>query len=544
MKNNFKRLLSLLLSVAMVLGVSVFSVNATETTPTTGSITIKTTETGHVYEAYQIFSGALTVDDEGTKTLTSIQWGNGVNSSQLSGVNAEDKSKTLTADNAETFAKEMIQYLSDTGKVTLSGVTGGYSATNLPVGYYLVMDQKDSLANQDKAYTTYILQVVGDVEVTPKSDQSSVVKKVKDKDDTTGTETDWQDSADYDINDSVPFQLTATLADNVTSYNAYPIVFTDTLSKGLTYDAGSVKVYLGSVSESNDITKFFSLQKSEGTDGATVLKIFTKDAIKAGAGNDSKIIVEYTATLNDKAVIGSTGNPNKVDLSYANNPNTTYPEFESGYDGKTPSAGEDGTPGEPNGGDDSDGSDETGGTEPSDSLGKTPEDTVKVFTYKVQITKVDGSNNPLAGATFTLEKKDKEGNYVAVSSDKLTVTGEKSHIFTFTGLDDGTYRLSETAPSGYNPITPIEFVIAATHDVTADDPKLTALSGDKITGDTTATFLTRDTDDTLKTDIVNNKGANLPETGGMGTRLFYILGGLLVLAASVLLITKRRMSKF
>jgi LPXTG-motif cell wall-anchored protein len=108
--------------------------------------------------------------------------------------------------------------------------------------------------------------------------------------------------------------------------------------------------------------------------------------------------------------------------------------------------------------------------------------------------------------------------------------------FGFKGIDDGTYVLVETViPAGYNAWDAEEFDVVATHDVVADMPKLTALEGgDLLTGDVSTGI--------LSTEIENNSGIGLPETGGIGTTIFYIVGGLLAGAAVVLLITKKRMN--
>ena len=117
----------------------------------------------------------------------------------------------------------------------------------------MIKDQDGSLTGDNDSYTDYIIKVVGDTTDTPKSDVPTVEKKVKDINDSTDDAmTDWQDSADHDIDDSVPFQLKATLADNVSSYTTYKVVFHDTLSKGLTYN-NDAKVFIDGT-ETNGFT--------------------------------------------------------------------------------------------------------------------------------------------------------------------------------------------------------------------------------------------------------------------------------------------------
>ena len=128
--------------------------------------------------------------------------------------------------------------------------------------------------------------------------------------------------------------------------------------------------------------------------------------------------------------------------------------------------------------------------------------------------------------------------------------------FTWSGLDDGQYKLTETkTPVGYNTIDPIYFVIEATHDETADAPTLKTLKayltdadGNKQTEMKDGESVNIDlgtvdqTAGSITTNVVNKAGSTLPETGGMGTTIFYVLGSVLLVGAAVLLITKKRMS--
>ena len=142
----------------------------------------------------------------------------------------------------------------------------------------------------------------------------------------------------------------------------------------------------------------------------------------------------------------------------------------------------------------------------------------------------------MKGAAFTLYKKDSSGNWNEVE----TISAGDTTTFTFKGLDDGDYKLSETTtPNGYNTIDDVEFTVTADHDVESDSPALNSLSGDVTSG--TAEFTPITTDGSLTTDVVNKKGSVLPSTGGMGTTILYVVGTILVLAAGILLVTKKRM---
>ena len=497
---HMRKLTSLLLALVMlfVLTTTAFAEE------TTYSITINNSVEGHTYEAYQIFTGDLS----GT-TLSNIVWGSSVSEAGQTALGgAAAKAETLkTEADAKAFAKAVAPYLTNAAGSANTVTDGKYVISGLAAGYYLVKDQDGSLTGDNDSYTEYIVKVVSNTTATPKSDVPTVQKKVKDINNSTDDAmTDWQDSADHDIDDSVPFQLKATLANNVSSYTTYKVVFHDTQSKGLTYN-NDAKVYINGTE-----TNGFTVTATVNADGTTTLTVSCDDVKAQGAGNSSVITVEYTATLNENAVLGSAGNPNEVYLEYSNNPNKS----------------------------------ESGNNETSN----TPKDVVIVFTYKTIISKitknpdydpeVEGSEEyiPLTGAEFTLEKYNKETDkWKAIT----VVKNDEGTTFTFSGLDDGNYRLTETkTPAGYNSIDPIGFTVTAEHDVLSDNPALTSLSGNATTGE--LTFNSNTTEGSLSADVVNNAGSTLPETGGIGTTIFYIAGGVLVLAAVVLLVTKKRMS--
>ena len=448
--------------------------------------------------------------------MSNIVWGSGVSEAGQTALgDAAAKAETLkTEADAKAFAKAVAPYLTTAAGSANTVTDGKYVISGLAAGYYLVKDQDGSLTGDNDSYTEYIIQVVGNVTATPKSDVPEVQKKVKDINDSTDTtKTDWQDSADYDIGDSIPFQLKATLADNVSSYTTYKVVFHDTLSKGLTYN-NDAKVYIDGTE-----TNGFAVTATVNAD-ATTLTVSCDDVKALSAVNSSAITVEYTAKLNENAVLGSAGNPNEVYLEYSNNPNKS----------------------------------EKGNNE----TGETPKDVVIVFTYKTIINKVDSENKPLTGAAFKLEKliKGKDGAADTWTTVKEFIVDETTTSFTFSGLDDGQYKLTETkTPVGYNTIDPIYFVIEATHDETADAPTLKTLNayltdangnkqtevkdGESVNIDLGTVDLTAGS---ITTTVVNKSGSELPSTGGIGTTIFYVLGGVLVLAAVVLLVTKKRMS--
>ena len=496
---TIKRSIALVLAMILTLAMSVTVFAAPNADQNTFSLTLNKAVKGHTYEAYQILSGDLSADKA---TLSNIKWGEGIKAegqTALGGDAAGYAKKLADMGNNSKELKEQAQIIganlaSASGSVTVTDPDAKNVISNLKPGYYLIKDKDDSLQGQE-SYTEFILHVTDDVDANVKADVPSVEKKVKDTNDTTGETTGWQDSADYDIGDDVPFQLTATLANNIESYKAYSLEFDDTLSKGLDYNNDAV-IKLGE----KDVTDYFT----PSYDATAKTLTFTCDNILAfGAKNSDQIVVEYTAKLNENAVIGAAGNPNKVSLKFSNNPN--------------------------NGGE--------------GDRGTTPEDKVIVFTYKLTVNKVDKDNKPLTGAEFSLFKKvkvDGQEELKLVEVKKILSTNTEGTVFGFTGLDDGTYVLRETkTPDGYNSIEDQTFTISAKHDENSDDPKLTALTGDVASGSIINLGVMLEKGE-LSTDVVNNKGSVLPSTGGAGRVAIYVIGAILVIGGGIVLVTKKR----
>ena len=488
-----------------------------------GSITITGTNEKHTYEAYQIFSGRL----EGT-TLSDIEWGNGVTDTttllnEIKAVDgfdgcdsAADVAEALKDANLQSIADIISKHLNSANAKTLT--TSGTSATvsDIPVGYYLIKDIDKSLENQDEAYTRFIVKVVGAANATVKSDKPTLDKKVLDDDDDAENGKTWQDVADYDIGDEVPFKLTATMPDNIGDYEKYTLVFEDTMSEGLTYvDVTDIKINGTSVENLKDDENI--LITGEGQS----LTVTITDLLNGSYGKitqDTTVEVYFKAKLNEKAEIGNAkGNPNKAYLEYSNNPNV-------GGEG---------------------------------DKGKTPEAKVVVFTYQLNVEKVDGekTTDKLEGAEFKLQNAD--GQYLVIdpetnkvvkwgtAEEASTLKTDASGLITVIGLDEGTYTLTETkAPTGYNKLSkPVELVITAddVHDQDYDGSNAKELcptiniTADGELGSADAAS------GVLGAEIANHKGTTLPETGGIGTTIFFVGGGIVVAGAAILLIVKRRM---
>ena len=450
----------------------------------------------HTYQVYQIFTGDYSSDGK----LSNIKWGKNSNSREGANVGSkvsEDVLNQLAAvagksDEDKLAVIEQYANLSENGMDTVSES----KSIKVAAGYYLFKDTTTGISGN-----TYIAEVVGNVLIKAKNSHvPGFEKKLKDKNDTTDNDFGgWQDVADHDIGDEIPFKLEGTVpADYDAEYTSYYFAFHDKEETGLTFNPESVKVYVGDA----EIKTGFEVENSP-TDGCSFEVVFSnlKDIAAVQAG--SKIRVEYTSTLNPNAVIGGNGNLNKAQLEYSNNPRDT------------------------------------------NSKDKTVWDNVVVFTYQVVVNKYANSvaeNNKLPGAEFTLTKK-LNGDTTKVIA---AVKSEDGVRFTFKGLDDGEYTLTETVtPEGYNTIDPITFNVNANHEITWEgtgdrNTLLKSLTGNQVTGKITFAE-NANVNGSLVTDIINKSGTVLPSTGGMGTTVFYVVGGGLMAVAVVLLVTKKRM---
>ena len=496
-------------------------------------ITVANTTEGYGYAAYQVFAGTLGADD----ALGDIDWGDGVDGAAMldalkadtggafdgsfdDAADAQDVAGVLgeqadSSDFAKAFAQVAGAHLT-TASATADGVTDGrgYVLSVAKAGYYLVRNIRtpDQYQPGQYANTEYILKVAKDQTVTPKGEVPSVTKKVQDADDSDADDaTGWQDSADYDIGDTVPYRLDGTLPGNLAAYRTYYYLFADTLSQGLTYN-GDAKAYVvnGDVrTELNASSYVIAAENVTDGDyaGGTKLTVSFAD-LKAATDTadapvtlnaDSRIQVDYTATLNEHAVIGSAGNPNKVDLTFSDNPN-------QGGEGDT---------------------------------GTTPEDKVTVFTFKLTVHKQDQDGNDLDGAAFTLSTWNATtGAYETVATIEST-KDQPVHEFVFAGLDAGRYRLEETrTPDGYNTWKGVEFRIEAGHEAESADPQLTTLVLKDLDGNAITDFTVNA--GSADYTVVNVKGAILPSTGGAGTVALYTAGALCLIAACGWFARRRR----
>ena len=401
----------------------------------------------------------------------------------LSGLKSDDEGATL-----RPVADEIYRAIQE-GEIPAdkTGLKG--NGDTIDQGYWLFADVTN-LTNKEEANSLVIVDTKGQdiLTITPKTGLPTLVKKVKDINDsdaTDATNNKWMDSADHDINDTVDFQLTATMPENIASYDTYQIIFHDTLSAGLTLKPDTIKVMVGET----DVTDSFHTPET----ATSPFEISCEDILSIKSievDKDTKFVVTYSATLNENAVIGADGNPNTAYLEFSNNP----------YD---------------------------------DGTGKTKEDKVIVFTYQLTINKTDADGKALKGAGFTLYKHNGT-DYVAVGN-ALTGTGDNQNIFEWKGLDDGNYKLIEsTVPAGYNKMEDVEFTITAEHDEESAEPKLISLT----TNFKDATV----SDGTITNSVENKTGTVLPETGAKGTLMLITISTMFVMVATVFMVTRKKMS--
>ncbi len=290
----FKKLASFILAFAMVMAIAMPSV--VMAADTTYKLTLQNTVEGHTYEVYQVFSGTLSTKDN-KKVLSDLKWGSGVKADAYT-VTAKTKAETLTDEvTARAFAKELVdrKKLSNPTKTVESNATTT-EITGLTAGYYLVKDTDRSLENKENkhdSYTAYILQVVGDATTSVKSDVPSSEKKVKDINDSTDTETtEWQDAADWDIGDEVPFKIEGKLPSNYDKYTKYTLKFHDKEQEGLTFKRDTVKVFI----DNTEITEGFRVV--ENPEDNDTFDVVFDDLKTTSAKNNSVIRVEYKSVLN------------------------------------------------------------------------------------------------------------------------------------------------------------------------------------------------------------------------------------------------------
>ena len=466
-----KRIASVLLALVMALSLITTAFAAGEN----GSITIDNAVVGQTYTIYQILDLESYNKDSGAYAYkATAAWRDFINGADVKSVyvNVDAQGYVTWVKDADVvaFAKLAQKYAADhnidnQGAKTANSTTVEF--TNLDLGYYLVDSTLGTICSLDTTNPS--------VTIKEKNSQPTVDKQVREN--SNGT---WGDTNDANIGDTVNFKTTINVVDG----QPKNYVLHDKMSNGLTFDAGSVEVKIGdrTLTLGSDYTLI-----TNPKDGCTFEIEFKENVLKP---NDV-VIVTYSATLNEKAVIYPEPNTNETKLVYGEGSETTW-------------------------------------------------DKTKTFTYQFDLVKTKTDNTVLNGAEFKLYDAKTEGNEIALIDEgngvyRVATAAEKAAEgfvsatikagkVTIKGLDSGTYYLEETkAPAGYN-------VLAERVEVKIDHANLTATveGGTYVSGGV---------------QVINQTGAELPSTGGIGTTIFYVVGGLLVVATGVLLVTRKRMSK-
>ena len=516
---TFKRFSAILLAVLLMVAMMAVPASAAGEY----SITINNSNPDHTYEAYQIFTGDLSAGG----VLSNVVWGEGLTDGGKSalGSNASAVASGLTTDNAPAFAESLLPYLANpSGSAdTLENVTvldqtvTGYKISGLKAGYYLIRDKVGTLSGKDEAHTTLILKVVDNITIAPKASKATVTKKVSDPANFTNeVDTGWADSTDGKTGDEAQFILTATMPNDYTTFKHYHLTFHDKMASGFKTPSSVVVKVDGTVINASEYTLDTNPSSCSENCSFHVQFADLKNIQGATVGNNSKITVEYSAELLPNMTVGQAGNDNSVKLEYSNDPYF----------------------------------DPAGNV--NETSGMTLADAVTVFTYKLEIYKRDHSSNPLPGAKFKVEKYDKADDvwgWVDLTPQIQESNGGTT--FTITGIDEGLFRVTETTtPSGFNTITPFYFRVDADYNVLSDDPSLNTLYIDQCAADGSA-LSANDRNPLVATQsdvsnglvqirVANRGGSQLPETGGIGTSIFYGIGGVLVIGALALLTVRKR----
>ena len=520
MKKAMKKLMAALLAVAMVCAMAIpaFAAKGTETVDLSK----------HSFNAYQIFTATVTENTEEQGKVSDVKWGSGVDNATLLAALKGDSTFEGAFVNAKTAAdvvKAMSGWFATDAKTAafakivaanLSTVYTTSTSNSIhfkDAGYYLIVDTT-TVSGEDDAVNLTLLNVAqagSNVTVKSKVVKPTVDKFVWDNNDGAGKGTGdgvdgkgFYKTADHAIGESFQFELVANLpaSNEYNNYSTYEIKFHDTMSAGITYENVDKVVIIDASNKETAISNYTVAGISAGDEGEKSWTVTIADAkaYEVDLTKGATIKVYYSAHLNKDAYVnnasGETTNKNTVSLEYSNNPNV-------------------------------------GGT------GKTPEETVYVFTYQINNTKYHDSaeaGNELEKVGFKLYTDadctnefalKKEGEfYIPTTGNGVEMKSDENGKFNIKGLDAGIYYLKETSTlTGYNTCEPVEIKIVASHSRNASEVG--------------HVDLTQSTN--LNNKIVNMSGTVLPSTGGIGTTIFYVVGGGLMVAAAILLITKKRM---
>lgn len=523
MKSPMKRVFAAAAAIATVFGLAATTV-ATANAADNATLTVSTTDAkfaGKTVNAYKMFSATVSGDGKAVSYTLTDGWKeffkdstfvtgatdanvNDKANEYVSSLTGKEKDLVAFATKASNWAQKN-NITAATTTVSTDATDGKYTATftGLDYGYYVVAVPGATLANASGQYATLVSVDRTNVTANIKGDLPTVVKKVN-----------GESATSAKIGDTLTFTLTSTIPD-MSAYDTYTFNFKDTLSQGLTF--GQVtSVTVEGVTDPLTVNTDYTVTTPTVSDNT--LTVAMKDfKAKQQANAGKKITVTYTATLNEKAVVGGVGNTNSATIQYSNNPSS--------------------------GG--------TGESEPSK---------VRVFTYGFTVDKYTGDKydddaTRLAGAEFTLAPKNGDAmSFVQVDAGSATANavyrvakaGETDTTTTITtpangkvvfrGLENGEYTLTETkAPAGYNKLaSAIGVKVDGQNDGTDTTDATVAITYNNDNGNSY-----NQTASNGVIPVQNKSGAILPGTGGMGTIAFTVIG-VLVIALGVAWTLKRK----
>lgn len=535
---SMRKLIALLLAAMMVMALAL-TVSADDTV----NLRVAAGDE-HTYNVYQIFTGTYENGALGSIAL-------GQNGKLPSGTTLGQALNELAVRKDATDVAKLgyIKQLADLGTpfATVSGTTG----ISVPMGYYLIADA--AAPADGESATLYVVEMVGDVTITRKPSTTSMDKKIVE-----GTKK--VSVNDASMGDSISYQISATLPENLDYYKEYYLSFNDTLDAGLDFVLGADNKPVFTVTSGSTTLGGYSITYPVDSDNHKFALTFNDVKQISGLTSGSVVTVSYQAVLNDNAVI-TAANKNTAYIIYSNDPN---------HSGD----------GDPN------------TTNDDNRHGTFPEQKTETYTTAIKLIKVDQNKEKLTGAEFKLTgtavKKvlttgtkfvtDANGTYYKLKDNSYTTDAPTTEtgilyasttdkykqvaysnvvdttqsgveatafvnadgVLTFKGLSAGTYKISEvTAPDGYAKLDK-DIDVSITFN---EDKTFSATSDFVKTNDNPTGAIAPDDNGFLCITVTNvEEGLKLPDTGGIGTTIFYVIGSVLVVGAGVALITKKRMS--
>lgn len=520
-----KKLASLLLALIMLLalGTTAFAAENND-----GSITITNATVGKNYSVYKVFDLTYDASNADDVKVAYTYTPTGAGDAFLTALQDVSSPFTLTNQNngkytvtlkADKTAGDVSAFLNtNAAKLTVAATQEATDSTltfnNLAYGYYFVTSEVGTVLTIDS--TLKDVSVI-DKNQTPTWDNGDEDGKPgPGKVITTEPDADgnYEKLTENTVNfgDTVNFSIAINATSHVGDQEVTYYYITDTLAAGFNA-AENIKVYVDG--DEKTVVTDYTLTKTGNTFQITVPH-------KAEYGANYKIEVKYSATVNNSAVLANPGNKNTANFT---------------YDSKTP-----GTP--------------TPDPKPTPTYPAENKRETTTYVYALGILKVDPKGNPLKGAEFTVNTL--EGDIFAKGDNgvyeycpegtdgavKQFKTDDKG-VLTIKGLAAGTYNVTEVvAPKGYNLLTTSVEVEAKLHEAYTETITVYKDADGNVTSEVTENTTTHTAAaNVAPLVVVNQAGTELPSTGGMGTTLFYVLGGILAVGAVVLLVVKKRMGR-